>query len=75
MAHSNYDLRGGHGTHLLRPRLELAVDIAGRLIVGLTSIYGPALNAIVADSVPKERRGMAFSIINLIASVSRRQPP
>lgn len=31
--------------------------------------------AIVADSVPKERRGMAFSLINLIASVSTTPAP
>jgi MFS family permease len=27
--------------------------------VGITNIYGPALMAIVADSVPKEKRGKA----------------
>jgi MFS family permease len=41
----------------------------------MTNIYGPALNAIVADSVPKEKRGMAFSIINLINSVSTTPAP
>jgi MFS family permease len=49
--------------------------LLGAVTVGLTNIYGPALNAIVADSVPKERRGMAFSIINLIASVSTTPAP
>ena len=47
----------------------------GALLVGVTNIYGPALMAIVADSVPKEKRGMAFSIINLINSVSTTPAP
>jgi MFS family permease len=49
--------------------------LLGAVTVGVTNIYGPALNAIVADSVPKEKRGMAFSIINLIASVSTTPAP
>jgi MFS family permease len=49
--------------------------LIGAVLVGVTNIYGPALNAIVADSVPKEKRGMAFSIINLIASVSTTPAP
>jgi MFS family permease len=47
----------------------------GALIVGVCRIYQPALNAIVADSLPKEKRGMGFSIINLIASVSTTPAP
>jgi MFS family permease len=47
----------------------------GALLTGVTNIYGPALMAIVADSVPKEKRGMAFSIINLINSVSTTPAP
>jgi MFS family permease len=49
--------------------------LVGAFLVGVTNIYGPALMAIVADSVPKEKRGMAFSIINLIASVSTTPAP
>ena len=49
--------------------------MVGALIVGLCRIYQPALNAIVADSLPKEKRGMGFSIINLIASVSTTPAP
>jgi len=44
--------------------------LIGSIIYGLTGIYRPALDAIVADSVPQEKRGMGFSLINLIASVS-----
>lgn len=49
--------------------------LAGAVIQGFCTIYQPALNAIVADSLPKEKRGMGFSIINLIASVSTTPAP
>ena len=49
--------------------------LAGAVISGFCSIYRPALNAIVADSLPEEKRGMGFSIINLIASVSTTPAP
>ncbi len=49
--------------------------MAGAVISGFCSIYRPALNAIVADSLPEEKRGMGFSIINLIASVSTTPAP
>jgi MFS family permease len=49
--------------------------LLGALLVGVTNIYAPALMAIVAESVPKEKRGMAFSLINLIASVSTTPAP
>ena len=49
--------------------------MVGAVVVGLCGIYRPALNAIVADSVPKEKRGMGFSIINMIASVSTTPAP
>jgi len=49
--------------------------MAGAVFTGFCGIYQPALNAIVADSVPKNKRGMGFSIINLIASVSTTPAP
>ena len=49
--------------------------MVGAVISGFCSIYRPALNAIVADSLPEEKRGMGFSIINLIASVSTTPAP
>ncbi len=45
------------------------------VISGLCSIYSPALQAITMDSLPPERRGMGFSIINLITSVSTTPSP
>jgi len=39
------------------------------------SIYQPALNAMISDSLPAERRGMGFSIVMLIASVSTTPSP
>ena len=49
--------------------------LAGAVISGFCNIYRPALNAIVADSLPEDKRGMGFSIINLIASVSTTPAP
>ena len=49
--------------------------LVGAVLSGFAAIYQPALNAMVADSVPKEKRGMGFSIINLIASVSTTPAP
>jgi MFS family permease len=39
------------------------------------STYQPALNAMVSDSLPAERRGMGFSIVMLIASASTTPSP
>lgn len=39
------------------------------------STYQPALNAMISDSLPSERRGMGFSIVSLIASVSTTPSP
>jgi len=47
----------------------------GAVIYGLCGIYQPALGAIIADSVPQERRGIGFSIIQLIASASTTPAP
>lgn len=49
--------------------------LVGAILSGVTNIYGPTLNAIVADSVPKDKRGMAFTVINLIMSVSTTPAP
>ena len=49
--------------------------LAGAIISGFCGIYRPALNAIVADSLPEDKRGIGFSIINLIASVSTTPAP
>lgn len=47
----------------------------GAIISNLCLIYSPALNAIIMDSLPSDRRGMGFSIIYLIASVSTTPSP
>ncbi len=39
------------------------------------STYQPALNAMISDSLPPEKRGMGFSIVMLIASVSTTPSP
>ena len=49
--------------------------LVGAIMSGFAGIYQPALNAIIADSVPKEKRGMGFSIIQLIASASTTPAP
>ncbi|MFB0558841.1 MAG: MFS transporter, partial [Candidatus Bathyarchaeia archaeon] len=49
--------------------------MVGALIQSFCFIYRPALEAIIMDSVPAERRGMSFSIMNLIMSVSTTPSP
>jgi len=49
--------------------------LIGELIRSFCLIYQPALNAMFADSLPSEKRGMGFSIINLIMSVSTTPAP
>lgn len=39
------------------------------------STYQPALNALISDSLPPEKRGMGFSIVMLIASASTTPSP
>jgi MFS family permease len=49
--------------------------MVGAVFNSLCLIYSPALRAIIADSLPPEKRGMGFSIINLIGSVSTTPTP
>lgn len=49
--------------------------LVGAVIANLCLIYQPALFAMVADSLPPEKRGLGFSIINLITSVSTTPAP
>jgi len=51
------------------------VIMLGAVIHSLCLIYSPALYAIIMDSLPPEKRGMGFSIINLITSVSTTPAP
>lgn len=47
----------------------------GAIITNLCLIYQPALFAMVMDSLPAEKRGLGFSLINLIVSVSTTPAP
>lgn len=50
--------------------------LIGAVIMGLcNSTYAPALQAMIADSLPAERRGMGFGIVSLIASASTTPGP
>jgi MFS family permease len=59
--------------YVLAPSWEWIM--VGAVIIGFSNIYLPALNAIVADSVPSDKRGMGYTLINLIASVSTTPAP
>jgi len=49
--------------------------LIGAAIQNLCLLYQPALMATMADSLPPENRGMGFSILNLIMSVSTTPAP
>jgi len=49
--------------------------LIGSVIGNLCLIYQPALLAMMSDALPPERRGMGFSIINLIMSVATTPAP
>ncbi|MEM3700409.1 MAG: MFS transporter [Candidatus Bathyarchaeia archaeon] len=49
--------------------------LIGATIQNLCLLYQPALNAMMADSLPPEKRGIGFSILNLIMSVSTTPGP
>lgn len=43
--------------------------LVGMIISNLALIYQPALDAILADSVPKEKRGMGYAAVNVIPNI------
>ncbi|MBE0520563.1 MFS transporter [Candidatus Bathyarchaeota archaeon] len=49
--------------------------LIGATIQNLCLLYQPALNAMMADSLPPKKRGMGFSILNLITSVATTPAP
>ena len=49
--------------------------LLGAALQNLCLLYQPALMAMMADSLPPEKRGMGFSILNLIMSVSTTPAP
>ncbi|MEM2117388.1 MAG: MFS transporter [Candidatus Bathyarchaeia archaeon] len=59
--------------YAIAPSWELI--LVGAVIQNLCLLYQPALNALMADSLPPEKRGMGFSVLNLIMSVSTTPGP
>lgn len=49
--------------------------LIGAIITNFSLLYQPALLAIMADSLPPEKRGMGYSIITLIMSVATTPAP
>ncbi|MBS7607733.1 MFS transporter [Candidatus Bathyarchaeota archaeon] len=49
--------------------------LVGAVLQNLCLLYQPALNAMMADSLPPEKRGLGFSVLNLIMSVSTTPAP
>ena len=49
--------------------------LVGEILRNLCLLYQPALNAMFADSLPAKQRGMGFSVLNLIMSVSTTPAP
>jgi MFS family permease len=50
--------------------------LVGMVLMSIfNSTYQPALSAMISDSLPPEKRGMGFSIVMLIASVSTTPSP
>ncbi len=49
--------------------------LIGAVLLGLVSIYDPAVNAIIADSLPPEKRGMGFGIVMLVISATTTPAP
>jgi len=49
--------------------------VIGSAIMGFTGIYVPAIEAMIADSIPSEKRGMGFGIVSLIGSVATTPSP
>jgi MFS family permease len=49
--------------------------LIGAVVQSLCLLYQPALMAMMADSLSPEKRGMGFSILNLIMSVSTTPTP
>jgi DHA1 family multidrug resistance protein-like MFS transporter len=50
--------------------------LMGAVLLGVfNSTYQPALNAMISDSLPPERRGMGFSIVMLISATSTTPSP
>lgn len=49
--------------------------VAGAVLTGLATIHSPALYAMIADSLPPEKRGLGFSLITTITGVATTPAP
>jgi MFS family permease len=43
--------------------------IPGLILISMASLYGPAFNAIISESLPQERRGSAFGAYRMLTSI------
>ena len=43
--------------------------LPGMILMSVASLYGPAFNAVIAESLPKERRGSAFGAYRMFTSI------
>ncbi len=68
-----FGLAAGYMLYAIAPSWQFI--LAGAIIQNLCLVYQPALNAIMMDSLPPEKRGMGFSFLNLIMSVSTTPAP
>lgn len=59
--------------YILAPNWQWLV--VGSAIMGFTGIYGPAIEAMIADSIPAEKRGMGFGLVSLIGGVATTPSP
>ena len=49
--------------------LDWKFVLVGMILSSLALIYQPALDAILADSIPPEKRGMGYAAVNVIPSI------
>lgn len=69
-----YFVAVGYLIHAIAPNWWFI--LLGSVILNLSRVYLPALQAIEADSIPKEKRGMGYSLISVSASIfSAISPP
>jgi MFS family permease len=53
--------------YFLAPRWEWVIP--GAIVAGMTSLYMPAFNALIAESLPSERRGSGYGVYNTITRI------
>ena len=53
--------------YLMAPSWEWVIP--GAMVAGMTSLYMPAFNAIIAESLPSKRRGSGYGVYNTITRI------